>query len=123
MFAAVSLALGGCRHLLDSASGGGAKKATATGYDVAAFGWDDSPRFPEKTKEQIVHLNQSPEAFGDFLGSAREYCDRHPDQPELITLYSWNEWVEGAYLLPDKKYGYRYLEAVKRALTEKYEKR
>jgi hypothetical protein len=31
----------------------------------------------------------------------------------VITLFSWNEWVEGGYLLPDMCWEYGYLEAVK----------
>lgn len=87
-----------------------------------SIGWDDSPRFPRKTKEQIVHLNQSPEAFASFLRKAKDYCDRHPDQPKLITVYAWNEWVEGAYLLPDVKYGFRYLDAVEQVMRCKHDK-
>ena len=85
-------------------------------FPNVSIGWDDSPRFPRKTKEQIVHLNQSPEAFGAFLRQAMDYCDQQPDQPRLITLYAWNEWVEDAYLLPDLKYGFAYLEAVQKVM-------
>ena len=89
-------------------------------FPNASIGWDDTPRFPHKTRKDVVHLNQSPQSF---LQKAKEYCDKHPDQPKLITVYAWNEWVEGAYLLPDMKYGFDYLNAVKDVMVDgKYEK-
>ena len=33
-----------------------------------------------------------------------------------MMVKSWNEWGEGGYLEPDEKNGYRYLEAIKKAL-------
>ena len=92
-------------------------------FPNASIGWDDTPRFPHKTQKDVVHLNQSPQSFAAFLQKAKEYCDKHPDQPKLITVYAWNEWVEGAYLLPDMKYGFGYLDALKDVMVEgKYEK-
>lgn len=87
----------------------------------ASIGWDDTPRFPAKGEKDVVHYNNSPESFASFLQLTKEYADSHPEQPKLITLFSWNEWVEGGYLLPDMKYGYSYLEAVKNVLDGKYE--
>lgn len=89
-------------------------------FPNASIGWDDTPRFPEKGKEDVVHYNNSPESFAAFLYKAKEYSDAHPEQPGLITVFSWNEWVEGSYLLPDMKYGFGYLEAVKRVFKEDY---
>lgn len=82
-------------------------------FPNASIGWDDSPRFPHKTKEHVVHYNTGPQRFATFLHRAKEYADAHPEQPKLITVFSWNEWIEGGYLLPDMKYGFGYLEAVK----------
>ena len=88
----------------------------------ASIGWDDSPRFPKKGKEQIVHLNKSPQAFSSFLQKTKDYCDQHPEQPKLMTIFSWNEWIEGSYLLPDAKYGFGHLQAVKKVTSGKYDK-
>lgn len=82
-------------------------------FPNATIGWDDTPRFPDKTQKDVVHYNTSPTSFASFLQKAKEYADKRPDQPKLITVFSWNEWVEGGYLLPDSKYGFGYLEAVR----------
>lgn len=89
-------------------------------FPNASIGWDDSPRFPHKGKEDVVHYNKSPQSFAAFLQKAKEYCDQRPNQPNLITIFSWNEWVEGSYLLPDMKYGFGHLEAVKDVMSGEF---
>jgi hypothetical protein len=89
-------------------------------FPNASIGWDDSPRFPHKRKEHVVHYNKSPESFAAFMQKAKEFCDARPEQPKLITVFSWNEWVEGSYLLPDIKYGFGHLNAVKKVITGEY---
>jgi hypothetical protein len=90
-------------------------------FPNASIGWDDTPRFPAKGKQDVVHYNKSPDSFAAFLNDAKRYCDDRPDQPKLITIFSWNEWVEGGYLLPDVKHGFRYLEAVKKVVSGEYD--
>jgi pentatricopeptide repeat protein len=89
-------------------------------YTNVSIGWDDSPRFPNQDIKEIVRYNKSPESFGAILQESKEYCDKHPDQTKLITIFSWNEWIEGGYLLPDKKYGFQYLEKVKEVTQGTY---
>ena len=88
-------------------------------FPCVSVGWDDTPRFPQYGMKDVVHHHNSPESFATFLAKAKKYADNHPDQPKLITINAWNEWVEGSYLLPDMKYGYGYLEAVKDVMLER----
>ena len=89
-------------------------------FPNVSIGYDDSPRFPEKGSKDIVHYHQSPESFASFLQKAKEFCDARPQQPKLITVFAWNEWVEGSYLLPDMKYGFGYLEALRDVMNGKF---
>ena len=83
-------------------------------YPHISIGWDNSPRI---TQSAIVRDN-TPENFAKALRDARDYADLHPNQVPLITINSWNEWTETSYLQPDNKYGYGYLEAVKKVFVD-----
>lgn len=82
-------------------------------FPCVSIGWDDTPRFPKYGKKDTVHQHNTPTSFATLLYKAKEYAKNHPDQPRLITINAWNEWVEGSYLLPDMLYGFEYLESVK----------
>ena len=92
-------------------------------FPTVSIGWDDTPRFPAKGAQDVTRFHQSPQAFAAFLQVAKEYADSHPEQPKFVMINAWNEWVEGSYLLPDRKYGVGYLEAVKEVILDgKYDK-
>ncbi len=86
-------------------------------FPNVSIGWDDTPRFPAKGKSHVIHYHKSPESFASYLWKAREYANQHPNQTPLITVFSWNEWVEGGYLLPDMRWNFGYLEAVKKVMN------
>ncbi|MBM4149234.1 MAG: hypothetical protein FJ224_09325 [Lentisphaerae bacterium] len=87
-------------------------------FPHVSVGWDNNPRF--QTFRPGVVKNNTPEQFRKALELARDYADRHPGQPPLITINSWNEWTETSYLQPDDLNGYGYLEAVKAVFTVKH---
>lgn len=92
-------------------------------FPCVSIGWDDTPRFPAKGIKDVVHYNNTPESFATLLSKAKKYADAHPEQPKIITINAWNEWVEGSYLLPDMLNGFGYLEAVKKVMVDrKYER-
>ncbi len=92
-------------------------------FPCVSIGWDDTPRFPAKGIADVVHYNNTPQSFATLLAKAKKYSDSHPEQPKLITINAWNEWVEGSYLLPDRLNGFGYLEAVKEVILDgKYDK-
>jgi hypothetical protein len=91
-------------------------------FPCVSVGWDDTPRFPAKGIHDVVHYHNTPESFAALLQKAKEYADNHPEQPRLILINAWNEWVEGSYLLPDMLNGYGYLQAVRKVMRGEYHK-
>lgn len=92
-------------------------------FPCVSIGWDDTPRFPAKGMKDVVHYHNTPQSFATLLSKAKKYADNHSEQPKLITINAWNEWVEGSYLLPDMLNGFGYLEAVKEVILDgKYDR-
>ncbi len=85
-------------------------------FPHVSVGWDNNPRFNDFRPG--VMKNCTPENIERALRMARDYADRHPEQPPLITVNSWNEWTESSYLEPDDLHGYGYLEAIRRVFCE-----
>ena len=90
-------------------------------FPTVSVGWDNTPRYPDKDVI-VCKYNVTPQAFAVALKDAKDYADAHAaTQPKMILLNAWNEWIEGAYLLPDRLYGFGYLEAVRDVLNGKYD--
>lgn len=92
------------------------REYTVPFYPHVSIGWDNNPRFRGFVPN--VCRNNTPEMFEKALRMARDYVDSHDLPVPLITLNSWNEWTETSYLEPDTRYGYGYLEAVRRVFAE-----
>lgn len=99
-----------------------ASELTVPFFPLVSAGWDNTTRFLDAGKECVIHVNDTPESFGAYLFKAKQYADSHPQQPPLILISAWNEWTEGAYIMPDMRHGYGYLDAVERVIRGEYDK-
>ncbi|MFC7346667.1 glycoside hydrolase family 99-like domain-containing protein [Chryseobacterium zhengzhouense] len=78
--------------------------------------WDNSARSGQKSL--IIH-NSNPALWEKHLDEMVTELKKHPENPPFIVIKSWNEWAEGNYLEPDRKFGRQWLEAV-RNVKNKY---
>lgn len=78
-------------------------------FKGCCVGWDNSPR---KGKESMIIRGKSPEKFKKYFKEFVNY-QRRDATDEYCVINAWNEWSEGAYLEPDEKDQYAYLEAIR----------
>lgn len=100
---------------------------------VATMGWDVSPRarpdvpFPFPVEPNTgrhgypyshIVVGNTPERFERLLQDLSEHVKKDPRPSPGILINAWNEWTEGCYLLPEKRTGNAYLEAIKRTFPK-----
>ena len=74
--------------------------------------WDNTPRHGNRGS---CFSGVSPEKFGEYLKMQLNHVAEKYSNDYLF-MFAWNEWGEGGYLEPDNKYGYAYLEEIKKAI-------
>jgi len=95
-------------------------------FPNVTIGWDNSPRAHpdaswDKPAPHVINpviLGNTPEAFGEALREIKDRLLQSTTEPKIITINAWNEWPEGSMLEPDHKYGFGYLERLKRIVRE-----
>ncbi len=77
--------------------------------------WDNEARRPGRG---FTLANSTPDAYKKWLKIVCEFT-RSNFEPEerIVFINAWNEWAEGAYLEPDRKYGYAYLDKTAEVLS------
>ena len=74
-------------------------------------GWDNTAR---KDEEGWIARDSTPRKFGDNVKKALAKSQERNN--EFVFVNAWNEWSEGAYIEPDKRYGYGYLRELRSAI-------
>ena len=64
-----------------------------------------------------VVVGNTPERFGKLCRLAAEHAGGCSPRPFAVFVNAWNEWTEGSYLLPEKRTGLAYLQALQQALA------
>ena len=89
-------------------------------YPVVTVGRDCSPRVDQLSTIRKGHYSSRPilkdfhpEAFRKTCEVAREFVAVYSGEQPFIFFNAWNEWTEGAYLEPDLRFGYRFLEVIR----------
>jgi len=78
-------------------------------FKTVTPGWDNEPRKPGRGS---IFAFSTPETYKNWLIEACNYAKsiKVPDE-RIVFINAWNEWGEGAYLEPDRRFGYAYLQA------------
>lgn len=77
--------------------------------------WDNTPR--RNNRGNVIFHGSTPDLYKKWLMDIiLHYQNDCILADQFIFINAWNEWGEGAYLEPDRYYGYAYLEATKETI-------
>jgi lipopolysaccharide biosynthesis protein len=79
-------------------------------YPCVVPNWDNTPR---SGSNGLVFQGSTPELFRLHLRRALELKKTEPEDHRIVIIKSWNEWAEGNYLEPDRRFGHAYLDVVR----------
>ncbi len=77
-------------------------------------GWDDTPR---RGRGALIFHGDAPDVFEAEVRRAVGLVADLPRDQRIVFVKSWNEWAEGNYLEPDRRFERAFLEACLSATT------
>ena len=84
-------------------------KLSVNEFPGAFVDWDNTARYGSRA---TIFKGATPERFKYWLKKLVANMSHRTDDMNYIFLNAWNEWAESAYVEPDDKYSYAYLEAI-----------
>lgn len=85
-------------------------------FKTVSPGWDNTAR---RLNNAAIFFGSNPETYKEWLSNvARLSKKEHAKDERIVFINAWNEWAEGAYLEPDMKYGYGYLQATSEVVQD-----
>jgi GT2 family glycosyltransferase/glycosyltransferase involved in cell wall biosynthesis len=82
-------------------------------FKTVSPGWDNEPRKPGKG---TTFAFSTPELYRQWLTNACNYTLQKKEEKRFVFINAWNEWGEGAYMEPDRRFGYAYLQETRNVL-------
>ena len=82
------------------------------------MGWDSTARVHPGDDLVVSEWPFLPVVTGNTPGAFRQSCEfarafADSTREPVVIVNAWNEWTEGSYLEPDKRYGLGYVEAAR----------
>ena len=89
-----------------------------------SIGWDNTPRFPKVGKEDVIHYNNSPQSFANFLLKAKEISEEISQKIENLCNDEWkllrqNESKPTVMLVKRSYFGKNKIQGILEILTDK----
>lgn len=92
------------------------KRSTCKKYKTAMLGWDNAAR---REDGWFTFYGFSLKSFYNWLRHNISYTRNNFEENErFMFVNAWNEWAEGTYLEPDKKYGYSSINTFSKAIYD-----
>jgi hypothetical protein len=77
--------------------------------------FDHTPRSGYRAR---ILVDSTPEKWGKLCRETAALVADRPNQERIVFVKAWNEWGEGNYLEPDRKWGRAYLEEMSKAFKD-----